>query len=155
MSQHIDMRRVCTLLAAVLVVGVPVLWSSNLLPLRRPSVPQNAIQVIAPYQYNGTWVFDDARVGLVREPFVGGVPEMIDVLVADIPDAADGFRLTFSAQPFAEYEKKLTWSRGDRHGNYYTLDNPPMEGWLCPALFQYYRDAPAELYVKADPLPDS
>ena len=53
----------------------------------------NVIQVIAPYRHGGTWVFDDDRVGLLREPFVSGAPEMIDVLVADIPDAANGFRL--------------------------------------------------------------
>ena len=32
----------------------------------------NAINVIAPYKYLGMWVFDDAKVGLVQEPFVGG-----------------------------------------------------------------------------------
>ena len=100
--------------------------------------------------YEGTWVFDDSRFGLVREPFVGGVPEMIDHLVADIPNAKNGFRLTFSAQPFPDYEKKLTWTRGDAVGNYYKLDEPPMEGWICPALFKYYDKPPAEIYVKAD-----
>jgi hypothetical protein len=55
----------------------------------------NSIFVIAPYWYNGTWVFDDKNAGLSREPFVAGVPEMIDVLVNDIPDAKEGFRLTF------------------------------------------------------------
>ena len=107
--------------------------------------------VIAPYRYNGTWVFDDPKAGLVREPFVSGVPEMIDVLVADIPDADKGFRLTFSAREFPGYQKKLTWVRGDSTGNWYRLEKPPMEGWLCPALFKYYREAPKELYVKADP----
>ena len=38
----------------------------------------NQIQIIAPYFVHGTWVFDDDRVGLVQEPFVSGVPEMID-----------------------------------------------------------------------------
>ena len=106
--------------------------------------------VIAPYRYSGTWVFDDPAVGLVREPFVGGVPEMIDTLVAGIPDADKGFRLTFSARPFPGYQKKLTWVRGDNTGNWYRTDDPPMEGWLCPGLFRYYRKAPTELYVRAD-----
>ena len=30
----------------------------------------NTIGVIAPYKYEGMWVFDDPAVGLVREPFV-------------------------------------------------------------------------------------
>lgn len=62
----------------------------------------NQIVVIAPYWVEefGAWVFDDPRVGLVQEPFVSGVPEMIDFLVKDIPNARSGFRLLFSASPF-------------------------------------------------------
>ena len=155
MKSKFSAKRVLPLSAGSIAIGALVAWSAGMFPDTAIRPPQNSLLVIAPYQYNGTWVFDDSRVGLVREPFVGGVPEMIDVLVADIPNAADGFRLTFSATPFPDYEKKLTWSRGDREGNYYTLDDPPMEGWLCPALFKYYDQAPAELYVKADPLPRS
>lgn len=47
--------------------------------------------VIFPYQYEGTWVFDDPDVDLVKETFFFGVPEMIDDLVANIPDAPKGF----------------------------------------------------------------
>src|SRR3974390_1191122 len=57
----------------------------------------NAIMVIAPHWDNGTWGLDDASAGLRREPFVAGVPEMMDVLVKDIPGAREGFRLLFSA----------------------------------------------------------
>ena len=41
----------------------------------------NAIMVIFPYQHQEPWIFDDERVGLVQEPFVSGVPEIIDILV--------------------------------------------------------------------------
>ena len=27
----------------------------------------------------------------------------------------------------------------------------PVEGWLCPALFRYFDDAPESLYIKAEP----
>ena len=118
---------------------------------RTASPASNSIFVIAPYWFNGTWVFDDAAAGLKREPFVGGVPDMINVLVNDIPDARSGFRLTFSAQPFPGHQYKLKWLRGDTTGNWYQLDDPPMEGWICPAMFRYYSGAPKELYVKADP----
>jgi hypothetical protein len=115
------------------------------------SPSSNAIMVIAPYWYNGTWVFDDASAGLKREPFVAGVPEMMDVLVKDIPEARQGFRLLFSANPFPGYQKRLTWLRGDMGGNFYRLEDPPMEGWICPAMFRYYKSAPRNLYVKAEP----
>jgi hypothetical protein len=112
----------------------------------------NQIQVIAPYWHHGTWVFDDPAVDLEQEPFVSGVPEMIDDLVADIPDARQGFRLLFSAAPFPGYQRKLEWVREEADGNWYKTAQPAMEGWLCPALFRYFESAPLELYVKAEAL---
>lgn len=111
----------------------------------------NWMRVISPYWAEGTWVFDDPAVGLVKEPFVLGVPEMIDLLVKDIPDARDGFRLLFSALPFPGFQMVISRVREELGGNWYALDDPPMEGWLCPALFQYFDDAPGSIYVRAEP----
>jgi hypothetical protein len=139
------------LAAMVLLAGAGIgIWQGVMRSGFRGGVPANAIMVIAPYWYNGTWVFDDPTVGLKREPFVAGVPEMIDLVVKDIPDAKQGFRLTFSANPFPGFQKKLTWLRGDSNGNFYKLDDPPVEGWICPAMFKYYKTPPANLYVQAD-----
>lgn len=71
----------------------------------------NSLLVIFPYFHHGTWVFDDDSVGLVREPFVTGIPRMIDRLVAEIPNARDGFRLIFSAAPFPGYSTKVVLRR--------------------------------------------
>ena len=114
----------------------------------------NAIQVISPYWAHGTWVFDDSAHGLQAEPFVSGVPEMIDPLVANIPDARKGFRLIFSAGPFPGFQKQFSLSREEFGGNWYRCDDPPMEGWLCPALFKYFERAPQTIYAKAEPLRD-
>ena len=112
----------------------------------------NQINVVAPYWLDsvGTWVFDDERVGLVQEPFVSGVPEMIDDLVSAVPNARAGFRLLFSTAPFPGFQRKLVWSREELAGNWYRLEDSPMEGWLSPALFRYFDEAPRELYVKAE-----
>ena len=128
-----------------------IVWSLGLIPGLNSPPRSNSIITIAPYRHNGTWVFDDVSAGLVAEPFIAGVPEMIDLLVKDIPKADEGFRLTFSAIPFPGHQRKLTWQRAEAGGNYYSIDDPPMEGWLCPAMFQYFREAPKELFVKADP----
>lgn len=111
----------------------------------------NQIMVIAPYFLHGTWVFDDESVDLRQEPFVSGVPEMIDSLVADIPNARDGFRLLFSAAPFPGFQRKLTWVREEMEGNWYFDAETRSEGWLCPAMLAYFSEAPAELFVKAEP----
>jgi hypothetical protein len=112
----------------------------------------NQIMVIAPYWLDevGTWVFDDPATDLKQEPFVEGIPEMIDDLVAAIPHARSGFRLLFSAAPFSGFQRKITRLRQDLSGWWYASDEPKAEGWLCPALFRYFDEAPPEIYVKAE-----
>lgn len=111
----------------------------------------NAIHVIVPYRHASTWVFDDPRVGLYQEPFVSGIPEMIDSIVANIPNAEKGFRLLFSSAPFPGYQVELEKVREEYEGVWYRwADNG--EGWLCPALFLYFPEAPARLYAKAEAL---
>jgi hypothetical protein len=117
---------------------------------RNLNMTENAIQVIMPYKYAGTWVFDDERTGLLREPFVAGIPEMMDELTKDIPNAQTGFRLTFSAAPFPDFDTKLVWKKLDRNGNWYFSELTQAEGWLCPALLKYYSQAPEEIYIKAE-----
>jgi hypothetical protein len=120
-----------------------------------PAKPMNSIFLIAPYKYHGAWVFDDPSTGLNKEPFVAGIDTMIDKLVADIPNAEKGFRAFFSAAPFPGHMVKLELRRPESGGNWYYSPQFQMEGWLCPALFKYFPEAPKEIYVKVEPLPGS
>ena len=110
----------------------------------------NSLFVIAPYKYEGTWVFDDPAVGLSKEPFIAGIDMMIDKVVAGIPNADKGFRAVFSAAPFPGADFKLEWRREESGGNWYYSDQFKMEGWLCPALLKYFPRAPREIYVKVE-----
>jgi hypothetical protein len=112
----------------------------------------NQIHVIKPYRHASTWVFDDPRVGLQKEPFVSGVPQMIDTLVANVPNAKEGFRLLFSAEPFPGYQVELAKVRAEYQGVWYRWVDRNVEGWLCPALFLYFQTAPPRLYARAEPL---
>lgn len=102
-----------------------------------------------------TWVYDDPAHGRVREPFVLGVPRMIDrLLVFDVPQrqTAAGlerrpFRLLFSREAFPEGHR-VEWVREEAGGNWYRYEGD--EGWLCPALLDFFERAPAELWVKAE-----
>ena len=115
---------------------------------------KNSLLDVYPYKYRGTWVFDDERVGLYREPFVLGVPEMIDLLVKDVPNAKKGFRMTFSVFPFPDFAQHIKKTREEFNGNWYKMTEAPyIEGWLCPALFKYFPVAPDDLYVKAEEIP--
>lgn len=111
----------------------------------------NSLFVIAPYKYEGMWVFDDPGVGLVREPFVSGIDQMIDLLVVNIPNAEKGFRLIFAPTKFPGHQAKLHWRRAEYGGNWYWCDQFQIEGWLCAALFKYFAKTPPELYARADP----
>lgn len=137
-----DMKRTLTVVFLALVL-------SGCRP--DPVVPaSNSMLVIMPYKHAGTWVFDEPRLGLEQEPFVVGIPRMIDRLVTDIPDADQGFRLIFSAQEFPGYTHKLLWRRKESGGNWYYCPRFDEEGWLCPALLKFFREAPKEIYVKAE-----
>jgi hypothetical protein len=120
---------------------------------------------------NACWVFDDERTGLKEEAFVLGMTEMISRLVEYklIPNASKGFSLSFAAEPF-DHDVELNWlppgevakefnctsSELPAEGNWYRgfVSGEEMVGWLCPALFCYFDEAPKKLFVKADPLPE-
>ena len=128
------------------------LLSSAIARLKPKPGIENSLFNIYPYEDRGTWVFDDERVGLVREPFVAGIPAMIDHLVSDIAGAEKGFRLTFSAFPFPEFSMWLKKTEEELSGTWYKMvEAPYLEGWVCPALLKYFKVAPASIYVKAEP----
>ena len=112
----------------------------------------NSLFVLRPYRHEGTWMFDDESVGLRREPFVLGVDDMIDRMVAAIPGAHRGFRLIVSARPFPGHMAGLEWQEEEAGGNWYLWRESGLKGWLCPALGKYFEAAPPELYARAEAL---
>ncbi len=124
-----------------------------------------------PYLLSSVWVFDDERTSLKEEAFVLGMTEMISRLVESksILNAAKGFALSFSNQPFDGYDAELKWLKSDDSqivtgqdgtasplaGNWYQgiVAGEEMTGWLCPALGLYFNLAPKSIFVRADPLP--
>ena len=113
----------------------------------------NAIMFLTPYKHEGLWVFDDDSTGLVREPFVFGIDTMLDKLTSSIPQAEKGFTLLFSPTPFPGYAAELEWRREEYGGNWYYCPQFEIEGWLCPALFKYFAQAPKRLFAKAEAKP--
>ena len=53
-----------------------------------------------------------------------------------------------SAGPFPAYDLKLDWLREGDGGNWYWAEQFELEGWLCPALFRYFDEAPREIYAQ-------
>jgi hypothetical protein len=114
----------------------------------------NQIFTIRPYQWNGIWVFDDPARGLIREALVAGVPELIQkaTQLAGIINPEFGFLVLFSNAPFPGGNIQLKWVRTETFGgNTYVWEG--QEGWLCPALFKYFDEAPETIYLQVRPAP--
>ena len=122
---------------------------------QKPTPNNNAMFTLQPYRHHGCWVFDDPTRGLLAEAFVCGMSDIIDDVLfesgVDPADVQDGFRMTFSTTAFPDHTHSLTWERkGDGGGNWYRCDQTKQSGWLCPALFLFFPQAPKRLYARAD-----
>lgn len=106
----------------------------------------NSIVAIRPHLYAGMWVFTDEARGLINEPFVDGIPEIIELATAGLKEPEKGFTLLFSATPFPSHKYVLKWLRPEHDGNWYQLEGTEMRGWLCPQLFSYFDKAPERIY---------
>ena len=107
----------------------------------------NVIKIIHPYKIGKTWVFDDAATGLVQEPFVAGMSEILDELTKRSFKAS----IAFSSSPFPGYDAELTWELEEHGGNWYFWEARKMRGWLCPALLLYFENPPKKIFVKILP----
>src|SRR5260221_636614 len=99
---------------------------------------------ICPYKDHGIWMFSDDATGLYEEPFIEGIPEIIEFAIekAGIKFAEEGFKLTFSKWPYPGYQGilRLAEDRKPGEGQWYTFsyDDKTMWGWLCPAMYCYF-----------------
>ena len=115
----------------------------------------NSIMAIYPYKDSGLWVFDDERAGLEKEPFISGADTLIDraLEAVGIKGGESGFRLVFSSGEFPGYNFVFGWVREGEGGNWYRSEDFDMEGWLCPALLQYFDAAPMRIFAKFESKP--
>ena len=97
------------------------------------------------------WAFDDASRDIIQEPFVSGIPEIINHYV---PENIERAILTFSPLPFPGYTISLSLDKAKAKDleTWYIDDNTGMRGWLCSVLFQYMNPAPAKIYAKLEPI---
>jgi hypothetical protein len=137
----------------------------------RNNPPENSILTIRPYKLGSIWVFDDEVFGLKAEAFVGDINKMIDAMLerADLPKS-EPFTAMFSDKPFPGYHMHLKWIREEYGGNWYrdisdwasedansrghsvpTATTAKVEGWLCPVLCMFFKEAPKNIYVRAEP----
>jgi len=118
----------------------------------------NSMMTIEIYRHAGTWCFTDEARGLLHEPFVLGIPEMIDKIIESTNknNEEDRYRITFSAQEFPLCSTKLHKREDDCGGSWYELESAlateiNQRGWLCPATLKFFSDFPDTIYFDVNP----
>lgn len=112
----------------------------------------NQINTIYPYRTKTGWAFDDEDVDLKAEPFIAGIPQIIDSIVGD----SDEFtaHISHSIIPdFTGHLMKLDEKEMKSEGcvpdtGWYKLEGTEQIGWLCPATLKYFKDYPDSIYFK-------
>ncbi len=113
----------------------------------------NVVNIITPYPYAGMWVFDDESRGLVAEPFVFGMSEILDKITQNVLEMKERkpFKLIFSTEQLPMIHATLEKiDKPDIAGCWYKYKD--MEGWLCPATLLYYEEYPEKIHVFVESL---
>jgi hypothetical protein len=132
-------------------IAIVLIVSAGLVEYKLVSMG-NAMLVIEPYRQGNAWRFDEPLLHLKAEPFVQGMPEMIDKMVATLPGTNDKVRLIFSQHEFPGWQDRLDLRKEQDGGNWYYNEQYHMEGWLCPALFKFFPRAPQHIYARVEAL---
>jgi hypothetical protein len=103
------------------------------------------------------WCFDIPIVGIEDEPFVSGMPEIIEhhLIRAEKLDVArtHGVSVLFSgaASKPAAFELgnyfHLVKVKEENNGCWYRDPSTGFEGWLCPNLYQFFAAPPNTLHI--------
>ena len=109
----------------------------------------NSMMIIKIYKHCGTGAFTDKSKELAHEPFVCGIPEIIDLFISNHGDKTrETHKITFSDQNFPGAQGMLTKTHSEHSGTWYSYGKK--EGWLSPTVFKYFPKHPSEIYVAMD-----
>ena len=112
----------------------------------------NAMMSLNLYKVGNVWQFDDARYGIVAEPFVLGMSEIISEY---LPKGKETCTAIFSLNEFPGCETLTLTEEMSNGGWYYVSDSAypgiqGMKGWLCPVTRVYLNDIPEKIYFRVE-----
>lgn len=118
----------------------------------------NSLFTIEIYKHAGTWCFTDEKRDLIHEPFVCGIPELINDSIKEL-DKSLTYRITFSENKFPGAKDYLRYLLEDSGGAWYSkqivdqdVDKHAKNGWLCPATLKFFKCFPKKIYFAVESL---
>jgi hypothetical protein len=119
----------------------------------------NALFAIEIYRHAGTWCFTDEERGLIHEPFVSGIPELIDDCINQLKEHEEKrYRITFGEKQFPGSAEYLRFHFEEYEGAWYSkqmtdnqIDPNAKIGWLCPATLKFFLYFPKKIYFSITP----
>jgi hypothetical protein len=110
------------------------------------------------YRHAGTWCFTDEARGLLHEPFVLGIPQIIDNLISKNfnNEQIEEYSILFSSNEFPQCLNKLQKVNEEYGGAWYELikeekSETEQKGWLCPATLKFFSTFPEVIYFNLNP----
>lgn len=91
---------------------------------------------------NHLWYLNDTKKEIYDEVLIKSTSEIIDNYV----QYRSFLIMEFSNKEFEGYDFIANWVKKEKGGNWYKVNNNL--GWLCSVLYEYFKKAPAKLYVK-------
>jgi hypothetical protein len=117
--------------------------------------PESGVYTVLAYHKHGLWLFDDAARGLLGEPFVDGMDEIIDQVSGCIPRTHESrafIRFVFADFEALGCESVLVRDEPVHDGYFYRLEGTDMRGWLCPETLKYFPVFPDRIHFRCEVL---
>lgn len=105
----------------------------------------NTIFTIHPYKNEGQWMFDDETKDVLRESFVAGADDLLDLVCK----GAEKCTALFSSRVFPSHDLTLKLVKGaeEGSGDYY-CEELKHNLWLCSCMTKYWSEPPENIYVQ-------
>lgn len=119
----------------------------------------NSMLALQLYRNAGTWCFTDESRNLTNEPFVLGMPTIIDKVIKDNNIDSPTPTVIFSSEEFPQCQGYLAYEMFEQGGVWYSLQElhkplkypgETLQGWLCPATLKFFDTHPKRIYFKLE-----
>ena len=107
----------------------------------------NSIYRVLLQMVDGLWVYNDSKFEVRDQPLVFGMDLILEKMVKQV-EGGDRLNLVFSSIPFPGSAFSLGFVREETEGFVYCWEEKQLQGWLSPALRNYFPEPPPKIYLQ-------